>query len=431
MEKQYCVFWIPTTIHGEIAPILPENIQRELDNAPKDQPFEYTVDDHIDDGVGKHYITATINLNDEGNKNIIITSEPDDGNRCKDKKCRTTLELVFEQSSQNGLIEYSFRVPRRSSNKAEDTAGERDESVYIIKALPYAVYHLIKKFFHYHEFHGPECDSTLEAYIGKEKIDIKAFDNEALMFYFKQFEQKFIGYKNLIRELLQETERLTKRGSEYIIWYIEEEYVRIETLCVIALGQSIYYNSLFHSWYNISCRYSNTNAVRNCENCVRCTKGVSHGDQTRCKELHRVAINTKNAVDCIVLLQGKNRDLLSYHNAFNTTRRIDYILSELKISNVLAFIFGVFTVLSLVWAICTHCTNRVPEKLDHIDTLIQGGHKRNDRNAVLQGGKLDSAIFRNNGRMDSLFRNVEYKIDSASGQIIRTISSDKSQSASK
>ncbi|MDR0660035.1 MAG: hypothetical protein LBG19_04375 [Prevotellaceae bacterium] len=190
METRYCVFWIPSTGHKEPA-ILPKVKSNK-------RLARRTVD--ISDGYSaknipgqKVWLRTRIDVQNELKRDIRVTylSEKKQNPRKFDKK---DIVLEYIDACRNGMLLYKYRF--NNSCPLE---------LAIDKAMPFAVYHLIKGYFHEHEYHSEEKDSLLEAYIQPTRINIKKCDNEALIFYLKGFEEQFAFYNKTLRNNLYQT----------------------------------------------------------------------------------------------------------------------------------------------------------------------------------------------------------------------------------
>ncbi len=300
MAKSYCVFWLPRMYHMELA------ILESVSNTIQDEISDEISPDTI------HHVCIEIDVSNQENRNIKIRSTS--GTLSNAHEVEVILEYV--DSSRNGLIQYYYETDNRNK-----------EAKYIFDAVPNAIYHLIKSFFHIHEYHHPQGDSTLTAYVSKYKIDIKEKDNKALTHYLEQYEDKFKGYRGLAFDKLLFIEKADKQNAEE--WYHNylKRHKLLDLFCDNALGESLYYETLLYSWYNDSCKHDHTYENNlNLQVCEQCTI-----KNEECKKLHRLALNTKNAIDSIRLIKTKNKYSFDYKNSEYTLQALKNIQTETEL----------------------------------------------------------------------------------------------------
>ncbi len=313
--------WLPTTSHSDINPLT--SINPEYSGQKYEESQTRRIDDHNknqkeDDHIGEHHLTVTITRNDRSDLSIRLTSllkEP--GRQDRTEK----LNLAFVQKSRNGLIEYSF----------EDD-GEHN---FVIAALPCAGYAMIKNIFHRHESHEEECDSVLKAYVSPNPVNIKAPDNKALEFYFEQFEKKFRANLAEMREEMYKLESAESSLPEDKFGFFNP---KILDMFVKPSGENVYYNSLLNSWYNV---YSDP-----CKTHVDYTH-TGGLNMDRCKNLHRMAVNTRNYIDHIDILREKYREWLRYYDNVISISSFADIVRSMRQSSVIANISIIIGVASL------------------------------------------------------------------------------------
>lgn len=298
MAKIFYVFWLPRMYHKELL---------VLDTA------SHVITDEISDDISPaaiHHIKIEIDSVDTANHDITIDSRLGDDRH-------VTIVLKYINDSHNGLIQYYYEADNRNH-----------EAKFISEAIPNAIYHLIKSFFHAHEYHHPQGDSTLFAFSSKKEVDIKGQDNEALMHYLEQYEKKFRGYRKSAFEQLQYIEEKNEESAdEYYINYLRR-HSHLDSLCDKALGESLYYETLLYSWYNGSCKHNREgHHLNSCQNCD--TQSES------CKRLHRLALNTKNAIDSIRIIKQGNKNLFDYKNSEYTIKALEGIENGNSINQTL------------------------------------------------------------------------------------------------
>lgn len=293
MAKFYYVFWLPRMYHKELS---------VLETVPN------VINEDISDGItldAIHHVAIEIDRENKNNRNITIKS------RLGNSK-EATIVLEYINASHNGLIQYCYEADNRNH-----------EAKFVCEAIPNAIYHLIKSFFHAHEYHHPKGDSTLLAYISKSKANIKGQDNEALIHYLEQYENKFIGYRELAFEQLQFIEEKNNENAEEYYQNYLKRHRYLDAFCDNALGESLYYETLLYSWYNDSCKHN-----REGNNCLTCQNCNTEGEN--CKRLHRLALNTKNAIDSIQIIKRSNKNLFDYKNSEYTIKALKTEVSSIR-----------------------------------------------------------------------------------------------------
>lgn len=245
MAVKYCVFWIPTMYHHEGVQI---PIKKEIS------------DDISDDANNRHHVTVT--LTDQ--YDIIVKNE------------REEITLKYEDRCNNGLYLYSFDI--------------ENENSFLKNEIPNAIYHLIKGFYHTHEFHNNTTDSLLRAYLSASHVNINSKNNEAITHYLKLYEEKFKAYSQQITALCNRlTHNSSIRGSKHEIL---ENHKLLQEICNNALGEALYCNTL------LSSKYVDFELKENDYN----------------NEQRKLIINIKNAIENIKLVENKNQSEFNYRN---------------------------------------------------------------------------------------------------------------------
>ena len=174
MEKCYVILWISTVNNLSIAFDAPKTSGKRRMNISDMQESPLNIEVSVQ---GKDIAISVQDENDSDIFNHFIT-------------------LKYEDSSHNGMVKYSY-VPKRLS----DNGFRFDDSTF-----PEAVYHIIKGFYHIHEFHEDENDSSLSAFISPKDIDIHEPNNAALQHYLKKHESTVLNLvkwgKNLLRTVI-------------------------------------------------------------------------------------------------------------------------------------------------------------------------------------------------------------------------------------
>ncbi|MCM1031434.1 MAG: hypothetical protein NC410_08370 [Oscillibacter sp.] len=246
----FCVFWIPTIYHQEL-PILKGTKEiKDID---------------ISDNIG-HSCKLTLNLSNDHNIEVKL-----------DIKDCEKIEFTLKRTAahENGLFSYNFDV--------EDKNLE-----FVKQVIKYPVYHFTKGFYHNHQFHSDDCDSILTAFISDKKVDIGSPDNEVLIHYLEQYEERF---KTFVEQLKYDIAYLEKIANEDDYKSIlHSKYDIFYQTCNNILGEVIYYRTLFNSKYNHSFRLNGHNSTN--EN-----------------NLYKKAQNAENAISRIQLIAEKVRNI--------------------------------------------------------------------------------------------------------------------------
>lgn len=216
MGLKYCVFWIPT-IYQHGIPI----------------PLKDEVNGDISDNSDKNHI---ISIKLQANRDFVISNETSQ-----------SITLNFIDGSRNGLLLYSYDA----NMLADTTLG------FIVDKMPNAVYHMIKEFYHVHEFHQSDTDSLLSAYESDSKVDIKQNNNPALNHYLELYQSKLKAYANQISQLSQQLNIITKKASQKYIAL--DAFKVVDDLCINAIGEGLYCNTLLSSKYT-KCNRLNINS---------------------------------------------------------------------------------------------------------------------------------------------------------------------------
>lgn len=269
MEKCYVVLWIPTVNHLPIAfdaPILSGKQRMNISDMPE-CPLE---------------IEVTIK-----GKDVAVSVQDED----KPDNFNHFITLKYEDSSHNGMVKYSY-IPKQLS----DDGFRFDE-----KTFPEAVYHIIKGFYHIHEFHEDENDSSLSAYISPKDINIHEPNNAALQHYLKRHESTVLNLVKWGKTHLRTVIDLEKQNPDKTKITLYEIFPQ---MYVMALGFNAYIHSLYNSVYNVDCRISNSSEKEmrrrafNIENSVRYFNVLKVFFDTRIRQVNNSAV-LKKAEDSI------------------------------------------------------------------------------------------------------------------------------------
>ncbi len=264
MKNCYAVLWIPTVNHLPIefnAP-LHSGVQRvDISDIPE-APLVIEIRINVRD--------ILISIQDENDSSVF----------------NHFITLEYLDSSHNGMVKYSF-VPKRLSGNGFGF----DEHTF-----PEAVYHIIKGFYHLHEFHEEENDSSLSAYISACDINIHEANNAALRHYLKQHEETVLNLVKWGKNFLRTVIDLEKRHPEIADSKIYEVFPQ---MYVMVLGYNAYIHSLYDSVYNSECKVSGSSAKEmrrrafNIENSVRYFNVLKVFFETRIRQLNNKAVLRK------------------------------------------------------------------------------------------------------------------------------------------
>ena len=265
----YAVLWIPTFTHKSFI----------------EHPIKETIRRNISDLVDEELeIIATLRKD----KSIGISALGERG------KKKGFLRLDYFDCSRNGLIEYSYKETHFSDVKS-------DGFQFTSEIFPEAIYHIIKEFYHVHEYHDHEADTPLPPYTSDKRVDLQQNDNPALQHYLERYETALtdlVVFARRAKEDIAEDSR-KKKLKERIgsLWYnliaIWEEakkekefkkriiscwsqgknkcknarkkrllhYGSLGKIITKAKGYEIYLNALYGSIYNTKCKICACNNV--------------------------------------------------------------------------------------------------------------------------------------------------------------------------
>lgn len=224
-------------------------------NAFEHEPICKEIKKNISDNVlYQHHLT--VNLFD--NRDIQIKND------------KESVVLNYIESSKNGLVLYSYEI-------------KEDEDSFLKREIPNAIYHLIKGFYHLHEYHEDTADSLLRAYESDSKVDIKSVNNAAITRYLQTYEEKFQAYSMQISCLYSRlTQNSTKKTEKFKLL---ENHELFENLCNNSLGEALYCNTLLKSKYVDGCPKSDNS----------------------CDLQRKIILNINNAIENIRLMEQKNQ----------------------------------------------------------------------------------------------------------------------------
>lgn len=278
MKTYYYVFWIPTIFHIKPTLLHPEETTKS----------ENISDDNgVDHFVSVHYT----------GKGFDIASAPS-----SEASVKTSVFLEIKDLKSNGLLYCSCKINESAL-----------EAQFIGEKIPNAIYHIIKAFYHKHEFHEDGEDSLLEAFCSERPIVLDSPDNDALVHYLKLYERKFRAYSKQISIFFSKaSEAFITNPNDYRIYNKILHFISDE-MCDKALGESIYCNTLLNSKHNCSCRVSPRNE----------TSKHSHAEAPARQTVSERPITDRQKDSELFAKTNKNNDL--YKIAFNIQNALEDI----------------------------------------------------------------------------------------------------------
>ena len=202
----YVVLWIPTIVYNDFS-----------------KPLENSIEKNISDIPGKELVVR-LELSEKGDFSVFSKTG---------ERFELMVELKRKQVSSNGLMLFSY----------DSTSNEENGFRFTSTEFPTAVYHMIKSFYHVHDFHDSDTDSSLPPFVSSVIIDIQSKDNKALLHYLNNYNNVI---SNTVR-YIQFAIRSTRRNKEEIR---PETRSGIQKLCLYARGYEVYMGVLYHSKYN-------------------------------------------------------------------------------------------------------------------------------------------------------------------------------------
>lgn len=234
----HVVLWIPTIVYRGFSVALETSIEKNISDIPKKQLF------------------VRVSLLDNGSFEVALKSDQGTYN--------PIVTLCREDVSSNGLMSFTYKS---TSNKE---SGFR----FTTTEFPTAIYHIIKAFYHVHEFHDENNDSSLPPYVSSSKVDIRSTDNPALQHYLKTYSRVVSTFVEYLQLAIRRA-RITKDDVQ------PQVRTLIQNMCLTARGYEVYMGVLYRSKYNTKC----------------------HPDINTDRELRHVACNIENSLRYIRLIE--------------------------------------------------------------------------------------------------------------------------------
>lgn len=255
----FVVLWIPTIVYNDFS-----------------KPLENSLEKNISDIPGKELIVR-LDLSEDGDFSVYTKNN---------EHFDLLVKLKREQISSNGLMLFSYNSTSNEENGFRFTSTE----------FPTAVYHMIKSFYHVHDFHDSDTDSSLPPFVSSETINIQSKDNKALLHYLNNYNNVI---SNTVR-YIQLAIRSTRRNKDEIRPEIRSG---IQEVCLYARGYEVYMGVLYHSKYNtISKTESNDREWRhiacNIENGLRYIRTIEreYGEYTQQRFVDKVIKDAESSL---------------------------------------------------------------------------------------------------------------------------------------
>lgn len=207
----YVVLWIPTLVYtGFDTPFSSSPIEKNISDIPGDDFF------------------VKVELISGGDFSVSVQ---------KEGVYEPFVLLHREQVSSNGLIEFSY----------EKKSPEGSAFCFTENEFPSAIYHIIKSFYHLHNFHEKEADSSFLPYISSRFVFIRTRDNDALRHYLRTYGEYISNSVNNLQTAIQ---RVREKKEEIK----PESRSLVQRLCTLAQGFEVFMGVLYRSKYNTICK---------------------------------------------------------------------------------------------------------------------------------------------------------------------------------
>lgn len=177
--------------------------------------------------------------------------------------------LKYIDESGNGMILYSY----------EDAVMPDGEFRFTGNDFPEVIYHIIKGFYHTHDFHEEAVDSSLKPFIMpySKEFNFKSFNNQALLHYLECYEKVLRGYVSMSRVWFRQLRNKGKGDNE-------KAYKVLPQFFLIVKGYEAYLSTLYNSRYNTMCRLNHLPIEESDE------------EGERKKKLRQLAFNIENSI---------------------------------------------------------------------------------------------------------------------------------------
>ena len=302
----YAVLWMPTINHGDIVHPT-QTITEDRDISDKEESLRVrVVFDSDTKCISVHYLS--------GEEFVLFV----------------TLKYIDE--SGNGMILYSY----------EDAVMPNGEFRFTGNDFPEVVYHIIKGFYHTHDFHEEAVDSSLKPFVTpySKEFKFKSLNNQALLHYLECYEKVLRGYVAMSRVWFRQLRNKGKGDNENV-------YKVLPKFFLIVKGYEAYLSTLYNSRYNTMCRLSHLPIEESGEECERK------------KKLRQLAFNIENSIKFFQALefefdiryQWKNTEAIINRVVNEASGNMTATVKSSKestrlaiISIVISFIISVFSI---------------------------------------------------------------------------------------
>ncbi len=338
-NKYYAVLWIPTKTHEQVI----------------EHPIQTTITRNISDIEG---VDLNIEVALQQNYNIDISILDKSG----EKEFFIRLTHVFH--SRNGLIEYSYYEKYYDENNPKGFRFTSD-------TFPEAVYHIIKEFYHKHEFHDEENDTSLSPFICNQPIDLKENDNLALKHYLERYEK---ALTDLVKYTQKARECITKKHKV-------KNYYSFGKLILKAKGYEVYLNALYDSIYNTKCKLGicsreSSNSNQN----EQSTEGpqTDQEQSDNLKDMRRRAFNIENLINYFNACGQEYNINVQQHNLMEQIRNTWYALVITFVSTIFSIgitIYYAFRSTDDLQIAKDEITNTIETKIDSVKNWINSPSK--------------------------------------------------------
>lgn len=349
-SKKYCVYWIPCVTHGELSIISGREI-RKRDSIKTTRGLEFKIKSEAitkdaSTRIGRVVIELTICEVGENDPAFMKNFN---------------VRLISCNISRNGLIEFEYKLAEENHRIFDDLRNQ--------------VYDIIKEHFHIHENHN-YFTSVKYGYYPSVYINLATIDNEAMVFYIEQF-------YTLLKEQLSQIEDdyiLLEKNKRSHTPDVKKARLLFYESCENVFGQIVYYNSIFNSKWNGSCRL---------------VPIIVEPDD----DLRRMAHNFHNLVSKLYSIYRKSRSAFYISNIYENIeiqRQIKNVADNNSIligetekvlrasgkSNIISLCLGAISVILGVWALVVTLNDKGVNESSHADDLVVPSQLKSEQESL-------------------------------------------------
>ncbi len=313
----YAVLWIPTIVYRDLKEVVTTT----------------TKETNISDDQGNS-LNVRVCLLENESVNIDIYSDAE-----SDYEHYITLKFI--KPSCNGLRLYSYEYTANPQYK--------DGFQFTDKIFPEAIYHIIKEFYHKHDFHESANDASLIAFTSREEVNIQDDDNPALAHYLQRYEFVLRSIVDSIHEWLESI-----RAKSDIKDAIFKAFPK---LCLKARGYEVYMDTLYHSRYNKKCRvncYDNRKLRQrafNIENAQRYIKAAEYEYSIKYQHNSSTTLQAIAERNIQLVQETAQRNITATQET--AEQNIKEVRKSAKSSTLLALVSIVLGIISIIYSECT------------------------------------------------------------------------------